>query len=85
MYLIQADFAISEGAVATARGSLSVRPFGGVFLIKDNYVAGSSTGQVTTEYRAPIIVPEKSDVIVVATASANTELFIRLDAIRVAN
>ena len=85
VYLIQADFAISEGAVATARGSLSVRPFGGVFLIKDNYVAGSSTGQVTTEYRAPIIVPEKSDVIVVATASANTELFIRLDAIRVTN
>jgi hypothetical protein len=84
-YIIQADFAISEGAVATARGTLFIRPFGGVFIIRDNYVAGSSTGQVTTEYRAPIIVTEKSDVIVNAIASANTELFIRLDVIRVTN
>lgn len=85
VYIVQADFAISESALVTARGSLFVRPFGGVFVIKDNYVAGNSTGQVTTEYRSPVIVPEKSDMIVVATASANTELFIRLDGIRVTN
>ena len=86
VYLNQIEFAMNEAATGeTARGSLYIRPFGGIIILRDNYTTSGDSGGSSVVYASPIVITEKSDLYVSATPSVTTEMFIRLDALRVAN
>ena len=71
-YLTELTIGAINGAASALRGMLYIREGStGLLTLRDNYACHSQGGQITVEYEAPLLIPERSDIRVDASVDAN--------------